>query len=541
MLSDVFLFIFYFYLIFFSIIGYGFLFCRLSKINLREISIGIIGLVGVFFLTLISYLTIIFFPHNYIHNLIIVLTGILLVAYEFFDVKKIFRKQFIKSSLIALIFISGLFISKNNEDFGYYHFAYIVSLTENKVQFGLANYNSGFGTHSSIFYFTSSLYLPLINYYLFNVHGLLILIFFNIFLLDNFFFRKKKNINFINILSLFAFVYFNLLFSRLAEYGTDRAGQMVVFLIIILYLNISIKKFFFEDGIKIIIILICYAISIKSYFLAYALLFPLVWIKLNNYSKIFLIRNINLILTLFLFLFLFLFINIANTGCLIYPLHLTCFSNFFWSVPLEYVKQLNQWFELWSKAGATPNYVVQDRFEYLQNFHWVSNWINKYFFTKVTDTLGAIVAIITFFLLLFKSNKFKKNNILPNVVVLYSVIIFFFIVWFNKHPDLRYGGYVLISLLFFIPASVYFSKYNIVYRYNNLRILFLVVVILLSFNIRNYLRIFSEFNRNDPYQFNNFPFFSQQYLNTRMNFDLLNQPIKIMGYNFYYTKKVLTE
>ena len=25
------------------------------------------------------------------------------------------------------------------------------------------------------------------------------------------------------------------------------------------------------------------------------------------------------------------------------------------------------------------------------------------------------------------------------------------------------------------------------------------------------------------------------------NFDLLNQPIKIMGYNFYYTKKVLTE
>ena len=33
----------------------------------------------------------------------------------------------------------------------------------------------------------------------------------------------------------------------------------------------------------------------------------------------------------------------------------------------------------------------------------------------------------------------------------------------------------------------------------------------------------------------------QKNKDTEMNFDLLNQPIKIMGYNFYYTKKVLTE
>jgi hypothetical protein len=534
MFFNISIFVLYFYLILLSIIGYGIWFCKFFKISIEATSFGIIGLLGIFFLTLISYLTNIFFSHNLTHNLVILLLGFLFFLYQLFFKKNIPKIEIIKILLICLLFLSGLFMSKNNEDFGYYHFAYILNITENKTQFGLANFNSGFGTQSSIFYFTSLLYLPIIKYYLFNAHSLLVLIFANIFLLDYFFFKKINNINFINILSLFSFVFINLIFSRLAEYGTDRAGQIIVFIIIIITLNISKKKIFFEDSIKTVLILISYVVSIKSYFIIYVLLLPLLYLKLNNEFKIFILRNVRLIFSLFLFLFLFFFINIANTGCIIYPLSFTCFPNIFWSVPLDTVKNLNQWFELWSKSGATPNYVVQDRINYIQNFNWLSTWISNYFFTKGTDFLGSIIAIITTIVFLFKSKIIIKRKILPRLKYMIFFLIFSFFVWFNKHPDLRYGGFVIISLIFFIFPCVYLSKYKIIYKFINLKILFIVFIVTLSFNLRNYFRILSEFNRNDVYKFNNFPFFSDEYLKTNINFHLLYKKIRIGEYNFYY-------
>lgn len=526
------LFIIYFYLIFLSVLGYGILFCKFCKINLEKISIGILGLIGIFFLTLISYSTNIFFPHSVEHNIIIFLLGFLIILVALLKYKIFVKKEIKKTLLVSFLLLIGLFISKNNEDFGYYHFAYIVNLTENKIQFGLANFNSGFGTQSSIFYFTSLLYFPIIKYYLFNSHALLILIFSNIFLLDNFFLNKINN-NFIKILSFFSFVFINLLFSRLAEYGTDRAAQIIVFIIILIFLTNSIKKFFLEDNLKILLILITYIITIKSYFLIYVFLFPLILIQLENRLKIFFLENVRLLFILFLSFILFFIVNIANTGCIIYPLAPSCFSKLFWSVPLDTVKELNYWFELWSKSGATPNYVVEDRMNYIINFNWVSNWLKNYFFTKGSDTLLSIIFIIIVFILLFKSNQIKKNNITPKLISLYFFLIFSFIIWFNKHPDLRYGGYVLLALLFFIPVTFYLSKYKVIYKYTNFKVLYLVVIIFISFNARNYFRIYSEFHRDDLYKFSNFPFFSKEYLKTNINFDLLNKSKKIMGYNFY--------
>jgi len=73
-----------------------------------------------------------------------------------------------------------------------------------------------------------------------------------------------------------------LIFWRLAEYGTDRSGQIIVFIIIITYLSNSIKNLFFQNNIKILLILITYIITIKSYFLIYILLFPLIVIQIKN-------------------------------------------------------------------------------------------------------------------------------------------------------------------------------------------------------------------------------------------------------------------
>lgn len=536
-MSNITLFISYFYFIFFSVFGSGIFFCRIVKISLTKVSFGIVGIIGIFFLTFISYLTNFFFSHNFIHNLIILIPGLLFISYQFLKFKTFLKKKFINCFLISLLFIIGLFLSKNNEDFGYYHFAYISNLTESKIQFGLANFNSGFGTQSSIFYFSSLLYLPFVNYFLVNSHSLLILIFANFFFLDNFFFKRRNYHNFIKILSLFSFVFVNLFFWRIAEYGTDRAGQIVVFIIIIIFLSNLIKKSYSDDNIKILLILVCYVLSFKSYFLIYFFLVPLIYKNYSNSLNIFFQQNLNLLILLSVFLFSYFAVNIANTGCIVYPLSFTCFYSFFWSVSSETVIALNKWFELWSKAGATPNFTVDNPGEYLQNFNWVFNWINKYFFTKMSDTLAGLILIIIVFLFLFRSNHSKKKKLFSKFIHLYLLLIIFFIVWFNKHPDLRYGGYALISLLFFIPFSAYLAKYNnVVYNFNNFRVFLLVVLVLLSFNVRNYLRIVSEFNRNDLYIFDNFPFFSEEYLKTNIKFNLIKDPMIISGYNFYTNK-----
>ena len=75
-----------------------------------------------------------------------------------------------------------------------------------------------------------------------------------------------------------------------------------------------------------------------------------------------------------LFLILLIFsVYLINTGCIIYPVSFTCFENFDWSIGAQQTKQMNQHYQLWSKAGKTPNFSVSDFDLYLKDFNWVSN------------------------------------------------------------------------------------------------------------------------------------------------------------------------
>ena len=524
-----------FYLVLISVLGYGLIFSKIFDINSSKQSIGIVGLLGVFLLTFISYFTNFIFAHDFIHNLLVLFLGFIFIFYSFYKDNS-FKKETFKILLITLFYIIGLFLSKNNEDFSYYHLMSVANLTENKIQFGLANYNSGFGTQSSIFYFISLLYFPVIKYYLFNAHSLLILIFSSVIFLDNFFFKKEEKNNFINILSLFLFTFVNIIFSNLSGYGSDRAGQIVVFIIFIIFFDILFKKSILVDNVKVFLVLIFYVVTIKSYFFIYILLLLLMYLEIKKYySYNILLKNFYFLFFLSSYLLLYFSVNLANTGCIIFPLRITCFSNLFWSVSLDGVSSLNHWFELWSKAGATPNYIVENKIEYVQNFNWVSNWINNYFIGKGTDTLAAIIAIVVIFILIFSfnKNKIKKQKFSKTFFYLYCFLILFLFVWFNKHPDLRYGGYAIFVLIFFIPASIYLYKFNNFSKKNNILIFFIVLIIISTFNIRNYVRIVSEFKRNDSYKFTNFPFFSSKYLEILTSSRFTDKRIVIKGYNFY--------
>ena len=57
-------------------------------------------------------------------------------------------------------------------------------------------------------------------------------------------------------------------------------------------------------------------------------------------------------------------------------------------------------YELWSKAGLTPISKVSNPSEYIQGFNWVNNWINLYFFNKVSDFLLGLFFVILIILFL---------------------------------------------------------------------------------------------------------------------------------------------
>ena len=126
-------FLLYFYLIIIisSILGYGFLLAKFLNKNLLKYNLGYIGILGLLALVLISYLTIFFVKHNYIHNIIIHSIG--LISLIFFIRKLKLNKNYI--FLIILVFFSSLslLILKNHDDFSYYHLTYSLCLTQTLV------------------------------------------------------------------------------------------------------------------------------------------------------------------------------------------------------------------------------------------------------------------------------------------------------------------------------------------------------------------------------------------------------------------------
>ena len=87
----------------------------------------------------------------------------------------------------------------------------------------------------------------------------------------------------------------------------------------------------------------------------------------------------------------------------------TCFENFSWSISKLEVNEVNNWYELWSKAGAGPNHRLNNPLEYISYFNWVNNWIDKYFFNKVSDFLLGLLLLVVIVIIIFYSKKREFN------------------------------------------------------------------------------------------------------------------------------------
>ena len=535
------LFVFYF-LIVFSVFGYGKLISNVVKENY---DVGFQGLTGLSFLIILSYLTNFFVKHDYYHNSIIISFGfIVFLLYLLKYPKKIFQEVKILIIIFSIIFF-GLLMYKNHDDFFYYHFPYTLTIVEYKKILGIGNLNHGFRTPSSIFYINSIFYLPFVKYFMMNVAAALFMGFSNIFLIKKIKeYINEKNQYHLLFISLLSFVYINIQFARISEHGTDRSALILLFILVILFLesfsflnkkNLNQKIETSYRKILIILFLIC---SLKTFYLLYGLLF-LLWIiniikKNKNINLIFNIILLNKITYFFLFGVLLVLLNVyLNTGCVVYPAYLTCFGDFEWSIPVDQVKQMKIWYEQWSKAGAGPNYRVENVSLYLSDFNWVKNWFDKYFFTKVSDALLVILLIIIIFYFTFRSKQ-KIITTNSDYIIIYIGILALSLEWFINHPALRYGGYSLIALIFFIPLSIYLSKFSYSFKQIKLKTSILILISLTFFLTKNLNRIYTEY---DKYNYNVFakPFYNLSKDAFRISTQLkkldLDKNIKIFKYN----------
>ncbi len=487
-------FIFYFFIIS-SILGYGFFISDTFGKSFSSKNIGYVGLTAIFFFTLYSYFTSLFIKHGIYHNLIFLGLGFIFFIVKIKNFKNIPKNNLFFTIGIFAFLLFGLFIYKAHDDFLYYHFQYSYYLTQQPTIIGIGNFGLGLRTSSSLFYLNSLFYLPIIKYFTFQITPVLILGFSNLILIIKIHNDFKNNrYNFLTIYNLLIFIFINIFFYRISEHGTDKSAQILILILIseiLLMINFNV---IIEKSISKLFTLIGLIIAFKAFYILYGLLFFIIIyhiykIKKNllNTVKI-LIKNYFVLSFIFLLILLLLH-NFFISGCLIYPVSISCFDNNLWAIKIDEVKDLNNWYEQWAKGGAGPNFRVDNPSIYIKNFNWVSNWIDIYFFNKISDFLLGISAIILITFLTLKSkvkNLTKKKNKI-NLLVFFIFILL--LEWFYNHPALRYGGYCLIVSLIFIYFSNFMEKFS-----NNIELIskkfnFLILITIIIFIYRNYERI----------------------------------------------------
>ena len=520
-------FIFFFSLFLIVIIGYGKIFSNIFYPAFLSFNFGFQGFIGIFTLTLVAMFSSFFFKHNFLFNSIIVIIG--LIGF-FYKVDKVYLKKNIKSLLIiTILLIIGLYVFKNHDDFPYYHLPYSLTLVENQFILGMGNLGHGYRTPSSIFYFNSLLYLPFIKYYLFHAHGLYILIFFNIVFLEKIFLKlNNKNYDYFYFLYLLIFIFVNCVFYRLAEFGADRAGQILVFIIFVKYLeiinlNLNVKNL--QNSIIFTILMTVLLASMKAYFFIYCII-PIILIC--NRKRIYLFFNVKFLKifsTIILFVLLIFSINFLSTGCALYPVKNSCVENLKWSIKKDEVQKLKTHYEWWAKAGGGSNYSVDmKKKDYVKNFNWFENWVDKYFFNKVSDFLLGLAFIVIFIRILFYNKDKKKKKYRLNFFLPMMLSIGFLMEWFFFHPALRYGGYVLIALTVFMIFSLYLHQYDYSKKNHYKLTILLIVLTFLVYNGRNISRLKNEIIKYN-YNIINSPYFNIPNVNYVISYNKKNKKI----------------
>ena len=489
---NLFIYYIFFLLIIFSFIGYGIIFEKYFNIYEKPVeNVFIYLFLGIGFLIIISFLYNFLLLNNKLLNVFFLLFGI----YPFFKKINKIKKNANVIIIISSILFIGLIISKPHEDFYAYHYQYISELSENIIKVGLTNLDQKYA-YSSIFSYLQSLFnLPYFN--LKTVHIPIYVLFIST--VGYLFLEILNNKSTKRNICVFILLFIILKYKRLSEFGYDHIAN---FLILFIFLEFLYKKKYFQNKAIIFFSSIAVLIKVTSMFII-PLLIPLLRKKNLINIKKYISKNLNIRdYVLLIPILIFILNSFLSTGCIFYGFKKSCFDKkkIFWSSDYSKIKYEKNIAEKWAKGYFhSKGKINYNKKKFSENKNWIPNWIDIHFKTRIVKYLSISLILLIFLKWIVFYSKPKKENPIEVWLIFFSIIL-----WFFSIPQLRFGSSFILLFSFYIFS--YLLNIGNKIKFKKFLVFFTVVV--LYFNLSNVVRIKKEFDRNDYYKFQDFPFIS---------------------------------
>ncbi len=456
-------------------------------------------------------------------------------------------QNFLYICLISLIVFILLFKSTNVVDFGLYHAPYIGIINSEKIVIGLANIHFRFG-YSSIIQNAMAIYnLPL--YFPKNYLTLTPIFFTSIFLYYFFYLLKHTNFKeytFVYLFNFFIFIFICIKVYRYNDFGNDMMSNLIVFFVwsnvleFIFYKNK--ENFSFEYNIIIILLVICSMLATFNKLQFVLSLLPIIILFINNFKyfkiekKLFYYAAIIFIISISIFSR-----NFLISGCLQYPVTITCSEQVAWST--KNTKSITDTYYNYQKGQAWakdwPNRVkrtdvnqIYTYEEYNKINNWLPVWINNHFMRIVEKNYIYIFILIFLLLYLNKNKKILFNNKFKwTEKSLLMISIFCTLIWFLQFPVFRYGySFIIISIL--LPFLLNLKNYSFEEKiFNNLKVL--VILFSSIFLLLNLNKIYKNFD--NP----NWPNVFQAAVNDDYILTVNNKKIKVTTEDVCFYEKII--
>ena len=462
------------------------------------------GLWGFIPISFIALLVNFFLPLTILINTIIFIILLLIIwNFNFFDQSK---KKLIKNSFLisTLSFILIIHSNVNTPDALLYHLPYSKLINENEILIGSVNLHHRFG-HISIFQYVSSFFYNVF----FKHNGLLI----PVSLLTSFFLVNlykqyrllfvKSSFRIASYIIFFILVISIYSFSRYSNFGNDSQVHIYYFLLFAYLLQ---NNFVYNDNVflKKISLIALFTFLLKPFYI-FSLLIPLGILIINQNYKIFFL-SLSFLFALFIS-FIWFLKNVLISGCIIYPIALTCFKSLSWT-SLTDIKEQNLLGEVMSKAWQyriDKTILMKD---YINDFNWFYTWFDVHAIIVFEKSIPVLIFLFLNIIFLYMFKFFKNNDVNKiNTIALIFLLSSFLgsLVWFLKFPIYRYGYSYLYSFLLIIIYIFTFTKLDSLKFFNIKK--YLNIFIIISFSgllLKNLNRINNKINDPImPYLFDN--------------------------------------
>jgi len=502
-------------------IGYGSLvkFLLIKNNIINTLSFGETGVVGFYFILLISLLIHFFVPLNIFINSFIFFFALFPLFFFRRNIKILIPKKIL--SIFIILILPLMFSIEGHPDFEWYHFPYINYLSNFKIIFGLANANDFLG-YPNTWNDISGIFFPMISGKGNNLISIFFSMYVIIFFLEEIYLSKKTESK---IFLIFILIFCITKYTEGNEYGGHTPPTFLGFLInyyffkMFLKLNFDKKEIIFK-----ILLFFSFALLLRINFIV---LFPIIiYLFIFYYKEVLnILLNKKIIFFIILIPSIFLTKNFIITGCLIYPISQTCFSSedVSWSVGKNYADE--RYSHIKASTRGWNDYVlidgkINDRIDYLiplekklilstsnylkQGFlFWFKYWVQSGDVKKIINSF-LIISLLALLLFLFSK---KKKDFLENYLKFKYLFIVFFsqvLIWLYLTPQTLYGGNLVITSLLVFLVTYILKNIDLNSFSTKFCIFFLFFISLSYFEYKNISRIYNEYLNNENY-FESFP------------------------------------